>query len=296
MLTTEKMKDKYPHFFEAAKDIDGLTIEGFFGDSAKELSLNREVLGQAKFYSACMEDWLKDTNQYGKAEVKKLIFIFLKLYAVSIQAGGQKAIDSITCFLIGNPENPETESLSSFTEFLRYHVEAKNFINGIKGKINVSLSEKKRLCGALSVAYSKGVELISKILNTCISLLEIANCIATNESKTFNLPLWKKIKRFKELSNDQFYEIILSIDRDIRNADAHLNLWFSTEKGVFKYKVKDGKRLKMKEISAEKFILDKYPKIGWVAQGFVYSSILLILAHVDQESYHDKVQKIIRIA
>lgn len=289
------MEDKYPNFFEVAKDIDELTLEGFFGDSAKELSLKREVLDQAKFYSACMEDWLKDSNQYGKAEVKKLIFIFLKIYAASIQGGGQKAIDSITYFLIGNPENPETENLSTFTEFLRYHIETKNYINEIKEKINVLPSEKKRLGGALSTAYSKGVELISKILNTCISLLEIANCIETNESKTFNLPLWKKIKRFKELSNGQFNEIILSIDRDIRNADAHLNLWFSNEKGVFKYKVKDGKHLRMKEISVEKFILDKYPKIGWVTQGFVYSSILLILAHIDQESYHDKVQKMISI-
>ena len=290
------MEGKHPYFIEAAKEIDVLTLEGFFGNAAKELTLSRETLDQAQFFSACLDNWLQDENQYGKEEVKKLIFIFLKLYAVSIQSGGQKAINSITHFLIGNPENPETECMSSFTEFLRFHVEAKNYIHQIKGKVNVSSSEKKRLGGALSIAYSKGVELISKLLTTCITLLEISKSLEVNESKTYNLTLWKKVKRFKELSGENFSEIIQSIDRDIRNADAHLNLWFSPEKGVFRYKVKEGKRLKSKEISSEKFLLNKYPKIGWVSQGFIYSAILLILAHLDQGLFKSKIQEIIDTA
>ena len=64
------------------------------------------------------------------------------------------------------------------------------------------------------------------------------------------------------------------------------------ENGNFKYKVKDGKRIKSKEISAENFILNKYPTIGWVAQGFIYSSILLILAHLDRNLYKTKIHQI----
>lgn len=290
------LENKYPYFIEAAKEIDVLTLEGFFGNAAKELVLSRETLEQAQFFSACLENWFLDKNQYGKDEVKKLIFLFLKLYAVSIQSGGQNAVNTITYFLTGNPENPETECLSSFTEFLRFHTEAKNYIHHIKGQITVSSSEKKRLGGALSIAYSKGVELISKLLSTCITLIEISKCLEVNESKTYSFPLWKKVKRFKELSDGNFNEIIQSIDRDIRNADAHLNLWFSSEKGVFRYKVKEGKHLKSKEISSEIFILDKYPRIGWVSQGFIYSAILLILAHLDQRLFKSKIQEVAGIA
>jgi len=287
------MQEKFPDYKEAAKGIDELSLEGFFGESAKELTLSRDILGQAEFFSACLDDWIVDENQYGKDEVKQLIIIFMKLYTESIAEGGQKAIDAITSFIRGSAENPETECLSSFTEFIRLHVETKKLMRYPANNQTVpSLSEKKRLGSSLSNTYSKGVELISKILNACIMLLEISKGIQPNELAIYNLFLWKKIKRFKELSDKKYGNIISSIDRDIRNAEAHLNLQFITEKGVFKYKVKDGKRIKSKEISAEDFILKKYPKIGWVAQGFIYSSVLLILAHLDQNLYKTKIHQI----
>lgn len=287
------MQEKFPDYKEAAKEIDELSLEGFFGESAKELTLSRDILGQAEFFSACLDDWIVDENQYGKDEVKRLIIVFIKLYTESIAEGGQKAIDAITSFIRGSAENPETECLSSFTEFIRLHVETKKLMRYPANSQTVpSLSEKKRLGSSLSNTYSKGVELISKILNACIMLLEISKGIQPNELEIYNLFLWKKIKRFKKLSDKKYGKIISSIDRDIRNAEAHLNLQFITEKGVFKYKVKDGKRIKSKEISAENFILNKYPKIGWVAQGFIYSSILLILAHLDKNLYKTKIHQI----
>jgi hypothetical protein len=287
------MQEKFPDFKGAAKEIDELSLEGFFGESAKELTLSRSILGQAEFFSACLDEWIVDENQYGKDEVKRLIIVFIQLYTESIAEGGQKAIDAITSFIRGSAENPETECLSSFTEFFRLHVETKKLMRYPTNNQTVpSLSEKKRLGSSLSNTYSKGVELISKILNACIMLLEISKGIQPNELEIYNLFLWKKIKRFKKLSDKKYGKIITSIDRDIRNAEAHLNLQFITEKGVFKYKVKDGKRIKSKEISAENFILNKYPKIGWVAQGFIYSSILLILAHLDKNLYKTKIHQI----
>ncbi len=287
------MQEKFSDYKEAAKEIDELSLEGFFGESAKELTLSRDILGQAEFFSACLDDWLADKNQYGKDEVTQLIIVFIKLYTESIAEGGQKAIDAITSFLRGSTENPETECLSSFTEFIRLHVETKKLMRyPTNNKTVPSLSEKKRLSSSLSNTYSKGVELISKILNACIMLLEISKGIQPNELEIYNLFLWKKVQRFKKLSDNKYDKIISSIDRDIRNAEAHLNLQFITERAVFKYKVKDGKRIKSKEISAEDFILNKYPKIGCVAQGFIYSSILLILAHLDRNLYKTKIHQI----
>ena len=284
--------EKYTDFLEAAKESDALSLEGFFGESARELTLKREFIDQKDFFSACIDEWLSDVNQYGKDEVKKLIFLFIKLYSKAIQVSGQKAIDALSSFMIGLPENPETECLSSFTEFLRLHVETKNILKQTQGMQLNTIAAKKRLGGSISNAYSKGVELISKLLSVCITLMELAKGESPDQLETYNLFLWKKTKRFKELSAGKYNEILNSIDRDIRNAEAHLNLMYIPGRSVFKYKVKSGKKYKTKEISVENFLLNKYPRIGWVSQGFIYSAILTIIAHADSELFRYKMQQI----
>jgi len=72
------MQENFPDFKEAAKEIDELSLEGFFGESAKELTLSRDILGQAAFFSACLDDWIVDKKQYGKDEVKQSIGIVQK--------------------------------------------------------------------------------------------------------------------------------------------------------------------------------------------------------------------------
>lgn len=283
---------KYPDFLEAAKESDALSLEGFFGERTKELTLKREFVDQKDFFSACIDDWLSDVNQYGKDEVKRLIFLFIKLYSEAIQASGQEAIDALSSFMTGLPENPETECLSSFTEFLRLHVETKNVLQQTKQMQTNTIAARKMLGGSISNSYSKGVELISKILSVCISLMELANGKWPNQLETYNLFLWKKSQKFKELSAGKYDEILHSIDRDIRNAEAHLNLVFVPDRGAFKYKVKSGQKYKTKEISAEQFLLDKYMKIGWVSQGFIYSALLTIIAHLDQELFKTKMKQI----
>lgn len=283
---------KYPDFIEAAKESDALSLEGFFGERTKYLTLKREFIDQKDFFSKCIDDWLSDVNQYGKDEVKKLIFLFIKLYSESIQASGQEAIDALSSFMTGLSENPETECLSSFTEFLRFHVEINKVLQQTKQIQTNTIAARKRLGGSISNAYSKGVELISKILSVCITLMELANGKSPNQLQTYNLFLWKKSQKFEELSAGKYDEILYSIDREIRNAEAHLNLVFVPDRGFFKYKVKSGEKYKTKEISAKQFLLDKYMKIGWVSQGFIYSVLLTIIAHLDQELFKTKMKQI----
>jgi|SaaInl8_200m_RNA_FD_contig_121_117804_length_9636_multi_3_in_0_out_0_6 hypothetical protein len=284
--------EKYTDFLEAAKESDALSLEGFFGESTRELTLKREFVDQKDFLSACIDDWLSDVDQYGKDEVKKLIFLFIQLYSEAIQKGGQEAIDALSSFMTGFPENPETECMSSFTECLRLHVESKNVLQQTEEKQTKNIADKKRLGGSISTAYSKGVELISKILSVCITLMELAEGKSPNQIENYNFFLWKKSKKFKELSSGKYDEILHSIDRDIRNAEAHLNLIFIPDRGAFKYKVKSGKKYKTKEISSEKFILNKYMKIGWISQGFIYSALLTIIAHLDPELFKTKMKQI----
>lgn len=285
------MGNNYSDFEEASREMDLLSLEGFFGDNAKILTLSRETLKQSEYFSACIDDWIYDENQFGKIEVKQLILVFLKLFVNSIEVGGQKSIDTLTSFIKGTKEHPEIECLSSFTEYIRLHVETKKLMKSSRTEIP-TLATKKKLGASLTNTYSKGVELISKILNACIILLEISQGIESDELAVYNLYLWKKIRRFKKLSEGHYNMIISYIDRDIRNAEVHLNLIFIPDRGVFKYRVRDGKRIRNKEISAEEFLLNKYPTNGWVAQGFIYSSLLLILMKLDPNLCKSKIRAI----
>lgn len=285
------MGNNYSDFEEASREMDSLSLEGFFGENAKKLTLSREILKQSEYFTACIDDWISDENQFGKIKVKQLILVFLKLFVNSIEIGGQKSIDAITSFMRGTKKHPEIECLSSFMEYIRLHVETKKLMISSKTEIP-SISTKKRLGASLTNTYSKGVELTSKILNACIILLEISQGIKSDELEVYNIFLWKKIRRFKKLSDGKYDMIISYIDRDIRNAEVHLNLRFIPERSVFKYRIRDGKRIRNKEISAEEFIFKKYPTNGWIAQGFIYSSILLILMKLDPNLCKLKIQEI----
>lgn len=285
------MGNNYSDFEEASREIDSLSLEGFFGENIKKLTLSREILKQSEYFAACIDDWIYDENQFGKIEVKQLILVFLKLFVNSIEVGGQKAIDTLTSFMQGTKEHPEIECLSSFTEYIRLHVETKKLMKSSRTEIP-SIATKKKLGASLTNTYSKGVELISKILNACIILLEISQGIESDEVEVYNLYLWKKIRRFKKLSDGHYNLIISYIDRDIRNAEVHLNLIFIPDRGVFRYRVRDGKRIRNKEISVEDFLFNKYPTNGWISQGFIYSSLLLILMKLDPKLCKSKIKEI----
>jgi hypothetical protein len=66
------MQEKFPDYQEAAKEIDELSLEGFFGESVKALTLSRGVQGPSEFFSACLDDWIADKNQYGYNTPQKL--------------------------------------------------------------------------------------------------------------------------------------------------------------------------------------------------------------------------------
>jgi hypothetical protein len=90
------MDNTYHEFLDAAKEIDELALEGYFGESVKRLTISRDLMELSDFLSACLDEWINDTNQYGKNEVKKMIKVFLKLYTEAIQQGNQLTIDVIT--------------------------------------------------------------------------------------------------------------------------------------------------------------------------------------------------------
>jgi hypothetical protein len=235
------MDEKFREFWDAAQEIDSLNLEGYFGEEARYLTVKRDSMDLSDFIVECIDGWIKDTNQYGKESIRGLILVFLKLYTEAIQAGGQIAIDVLSGFFVGFPENPETECLSSFTEFARSNVETR----------------------------------VGKILTSCILLKQIANGETIEPMKIYTKSIGKKTEQFLGLSKGKYDILIGAIDRDIRNAEAHLDIRFHPGRGTFHLKVKRGNRIKTKEISADQMMVKIFPKVGWIVQAFTYSSMLL---------------------
>ena len=286
------MAEKFREFLDAAQEIDSLNLEGYFGEKAKSLTAKRDSMDLSDFFVECIDGWIKDTNQYGKESVKGLILVFLKLYTEAIHAGGQTAIDVLSGFLGGFPENPETECLSSFTEFARSNVETKALIQQLKNKMHLSIGDKKRLGNSILEMYRKGVELIGKILTSCILLKQIANGETIEPMNIYTKTLGKKTEQFLDLSKGKYDIFIDAIDRGIRNAEAHLDIRFHPGRGTFYLKVKQGNRIKTKEISVDQMIFKIFPKVGWIVQAFTYSSMLLVLCGTEPTKFKNVTNRI----
>ena len=286
------MDEKFWEFWDAAQEIDSLNLEGYFGEEARYLTAKRDSMDLSDFFVECIDGWIKDTNQYGKESVKGLILVFLKLYTEAIQAGGQTAIDVLSGFLRGFPENPETECLSSFTEFVRSNIETKALIQQLKNKRHISIGDKKGLGNSLLETYRKGVELIGKILTSCILLKQIANGETIEPMKIYTKSIGKKTEQFLDLSKGKYDILIDAIDRDIRNAEAHLDIRFHPGRVTFHLKVKQGNKIKTKEISADQMMVKIFPKVGWIVQAFTYSSMLLVLCGMEPTKFKKVINQI----
>lgn len=286
------MDEKFREFWDAAQEIDSLNLEGYFGEEARYLTVKRDSLDLSDFIVECIDGWIKDTNQYGKESVKGLILVFLKLYTEAIQAGGLTAIDVLSGFLRGFPENPETECLSSFTEFVRSNVETTALTQQLKNKRHISIGDKKRLGNSILETYRKGVELIGKILTSCILLKQIANGETIEPMKIYTKSIGKKTEQFLDLSKGKYDILIDAIDRDIRNAEAHLDIRFHPGRVTFHLKVKRGNKIKTKEISADQMMVMIFPKVRWIVQAFTYSSMLLVLCGMEPTKFKKVINQI----
>ena len=154
-----------------AKEIKNLSLEGAFEKDAQKLYEIKDKVPMNEFLGKCLEDWSKDNNQYGKNDVKQLILIYLKLYIESISVGDQKSIDVLTHFYRGFPDNPETENLSSFLEFIRSWTDTRARMRKARENPDHSLLERKNLSVSIINSYSKGVEFFRKIFTSLILLL-----------------------------------------------------------------------------------------------------------------------------
>ncbi len=282
-------------FHRAAEEIDSLSLKGYFGEEVKQLVDRRSSMRTPDFLALCVEEWIERDDQYGREQVIDLIGVFFLLYLDSIRESGQTAVDCLTYFLKGFPENPDTESLGAFLELISSFREIRGIARQVLNRAEITDELRIRLGREVSRAYQKSVEFLNKMLTILLLLLDPPEEPSKVSFATFGKPLAWKVKRFLKLSRGRFDGILENVDREIRNAESHLDMRYSVSEGAFVYKVRRGGQTKTREIPAEGLFL-KLLSLGLVIQAFIYSGSLLVLAGTRPDRYRELVDRLLLIA
>ncbi|WP_050607252.1 hypothetical protein [Clostridium niameyense] len=281
------------NFEYANYELGELINDGEFGENVKQLTKQVGKISDADYYCKCLDLWLRDTKQFGKENVKIFISIFLKIINESLKVDAEKTIYELTSFLEGNDINDRAETISSYNEYMIYH---KTFLEELAKKSDEGKSIKniKQVSSALINAYSKGVEYISKIYSLIDILFYIIDERKIDINKINKKTLYEKCNDIKSRKVPEYNILVDSIDRNIRNADAHLNIYFNVNEGVYVYKLLRKNKWKYIKVSATDMIINIYPKIGWIIQGFIYAISLLIIASEDKDKFIEYFYKIFK--
>ncbi|MGG0645507.1 hypothetical protein ABE083_01000 [Bacillus mycoides] len=286
------MDTVYEDFLNTVSIMDDLSLEGFYGNSIKMLVEKRDTMNTPEYLTASLEIWLQDKQQYGKKIVVNFINTFFKLYTNALNTDSKKTLETLTSFWRGTKNSPELENLSAYFELSRSNQETKQFLKLISQNQKPSIAEKHQAAKLVSSTYSKGIEFIGKTLTTCIILQKISNKESYDFFEIDSMTVFNKVKTFNTISNNQYQDLTKTINRSIRNAEAHLNLTFNHKDATYTLRKKVNKKIIQEKISFEKMMMEIFPNIGWYTQGFVYSGSLLSLAFENQEKFKSLVKEI----
>jgi len=281
-------------FLKSGKELDELSMEGFFGADARNLVIQRDSMPLDEYLYMTLIQW-NNTEQLGKNKVKEFILRLFTIYTEALKKGGQEAIDIISAFWQGTEDNPELECMSSYNEAVTLNQECKNLLADLKDNKKIKLSERKKLSQALLNTYSKNVELSSKILTALIVEKKIALGETYNLIQIYKKTLHNKIEIFESLVEDSFKSLTSVINREVRNADSHLSISYDSENDQFVYKKSIDGRIENKRIDLIHMMFNVIPSIGWLIQGFIYSSNLFILMHENKDLYRKSVKELFNI-
>ena len=279
--------NEFEIFNEISDELDDLTLDGFFGESARSLVIKREDTEQAQYLYECLIN-IFEPNMYGTKNVIGIMLRLAEMYSEACKKDAQQTVDILTAFMRGTEQYPELECFSSYGEYVRYHVETKNYLKKIQGA-HVTDAQRKNLASLYLTDYSKGVELVGKMFTFLLAVQQLINNEPYDLLYNSTLTIYNKTQEFLRLSEGRYDILVTVIDRDIRNADSHLNGRYSIKKEAYLMKnitkIKGKPQINEFTIPVKKMILEISPKIGWFVQGFLGAGILLVLAHADKEKY-----------
>ena len=273
------------------QEIEELTEEGFFGDKAKNLELLRKTMDGKEYLYKGLDEWLNDRKPKNKNIVAGYMIVFLQLYIDAIKTNNQESFDVIGSVFIGTSNYPQLECTSAFYEYIRIHTETLQLFSKAKQYKRTTLAQKKKLASALTNEYAKGIEVFSKILSRLVALLDIINGKPYDILSLSNKLLDTKITMFLNLSNGKYDSLVNKIDRDLRNAESHLDIYYNSLKKTFLIKKTN------REITIEDMMEKIFPVIGQLFQAFLFSAIIIFtfFNRTDKERLCSIIERIVEL-
>ncbi|MBC6140178.1 hypothetical protein HB807_05275 [Listeria welshimeri] len=285
--------DVLERFREIAEELDIYLKEGVNSEKLAKLISQRGSLTDVSYINESLGLWLNGSEQIGKEQEAVLIMMYLDLYVEAMKGSKEETVNALNMFWLGTKEDPELEYMSAYTEYCRKKFELNKRISLIKP--NSSFSEKKQFGMEVTNTYAKGVEFIGKIFSTLNILAEVANQNNYNVYKIWRETIYQKIDRFNKITNNKYVLFSQTINRKIRNGEAHLSLSVNIRKAIVEVKIVKKHKTIKEEIPWEDFIKIDFVKIGWMIQAFVYSQILFFQAMEDKENYLTNMEKLTSI-
>ncbi|EAG2143608.1 hypothetical protein BED65_15570 [Listeria monocytogenes] len=285
--------DVLERFREIAEELDIYLKEGVNSEKLAKLISQRGSLTDVSYINESLGLWLNGSEQIGKEQEAVLIMMYLDLYVEAMKGSKEETVNALNMFWLGTKEDPELEYMSAYTEYCRKKFELNKRISLIKP--NSLFSEKKQFGMEVTNTYAKGVEFIGKIFSTLNILAEVANQNNYNVYKIWRETIYQKIDRFNKITNNKYVLFSQTINRKIRNGEAHLSLSVNIRKAIVEVKIVKKHKTIKEEIPWEDFIKIDFVKIGWMIQAFVYSQILFFQAMEDKENYLTNMEKLTSI-
>jgi len=253
--------------------MDELTKQGIFGNKPKMYAFLREKTDLNSFFIKVFTEWLQDDKQVGKDNVHKIIYLLLRLYYDAIVSNPEQAIKILAYFMNGFPNESESDIVRPlYTWFESLNSWRNSLPTGSNPGDEYQVAQ-----NSIST-YQKGVELVGKILPILICLKKLSMNQEFNPQKIYNKYLGPKIREFIKSFDDNkdYYFIINQIDKDLRNAESHLDLRYDRIRKKYIYIVDTKEGRKSKHIPAHIFLLKYFPNPGYVIQGYLFSLMLIV--------------------
>lgn len=281
MRVLKENYSKYVEFNEAADELDLLASAGHFGEESRLLVEDRDNYEDVDYFIRVLTEWHEDKNQVNKIKTYEYTLIIFNLFVEAVKENPKESMELISSFKLGAKDNTEMEFMTSYTEYVRIFTDSKTLAEELRAD-SKNISKKLRYTKSISVAYSNGIEYISKTLNLLICLEKIVNKEHYNFYKINSMTLYEKINMFN--ANSKYDVLLEMIDRSLRNAEAHGTINFVLKTNSYKIKSKKNGEIKEENVSFS-FLLEKLISVGNYVQSFEFAGQLLTIGLKDREKF-----------
>lgn len=260
-----------------------LSQDGFFGKESKWLNAIRDRVDTTTYiYESALS--IVNTDYGDNKVIYQISNLLLLIYVDAMKIDGQRLKCILVSFIEGTDEVPSSENLTSYKNYIVEKAKLDESIKELSASQSINLADKMTLGNDFAAHYSSAVEFVSKIL---VSLIQIDSLIGKKDVKLARIEGMSTAEKLNYLRKSKNYDwnfIVNMVNKNVRNAESHLNFSYNPESERFIGKYFHRKRGKYVElsISAEEFIGKTLKGVEAVILGYILSNFMLYLSAEDR--------------